>query len=192
MAADAVDAAAEDLPARVSPIHAPRRCRCWVREGYHALVNQTGPDRRRTTVCTPTGSGICSIATVRRSTRCSRSPTAIARLLTPIPGAPDYLEVEALYAAAHEGALHVEDVLARRTRISIEYSAPGSETAPRVAELMAGCWAGRRRRRPRGRRPNSPGGGRSGSRRPSPTTPRRTRCAPLPPRRAPRSSNRYR
>ena len=36
------------------------------------------------------------------------------------PGADDYLRVEVVYAATHEGARHLEDVLARRTRISIE------------------------------------------------------------------------
>ena len=59
-------------------------------------------------------------------------------LLQPLPGAADYLQAEALYAVTHEGALHVEDVLARRTRISIEYSHRGTETAPCVAEIMAG------------------------------------------------------
>ena len=37
----------------------------------------------------------------------------------------------------HEGALHVEDVLARRTRISIEYAHRGTESMRRVAEIMA-------------------------------------------------------
>ena len=32
----------------------------------------------------------------------------------------DYLQVEVVYAASHEGALHLDDVLTRRTRISIE------------------------------------------------------------------------
>ena len=35
-------------------------------------------------------------------------------------GADDYLRVEVVYAASHEGARHLDDVLARRTRISIE------------------------------------------------------------------------
>jgi len=41
-------------------------------------------------------------------------------LNAPVPGADDYIEAEVVYAASHEGALHLEDVLARRTRISIE------------------------------------------------------------------------
>ena len=60
-----------------------------------------------------------------------------ASLLQPIPGADDYLQVEALYATTHEGALHLEDVLARRTRISIEYAHRGTESMQRVAEIMA-------------------------------------------------------
>jgi len=57
-------------------------------------------------------------------------------LLQPIPGADEYLQVEALYAVTHEGALHLEDVLARRTRISIETSHRGTDSAERVAELI--------------------------------------------------------
>ena len=58
-------------------------------------------------------------------------------LLAPITDAPTYLQVEAVYAAEAEGALHLEDVLARRTRISIEYAHRGTESMRRVAEIMA-------------------------------------------------------
>src|SRR5579875_2475437 len=59
-------------------------------------------------------------------------------LLETVPGAPDYLMAEVRYAVTHEGALHLEDVLTRRTRISIEYPHRGVESAPAVAELMTG------------------------------------------------------
>jgi glycerol-3-phosphate dehydrogenase len=59
-------------------------------------------------------------------------------LLSTVPGAPDYLLAEVRYAVTHEGALHLEDVLTRRTRISIEYPHRGVESAPAVADLMAG------------------------------------------------------
>ena len=36
-------------------------------------------------------------------------------LAEPLPGVDDYLRVEAVYAASHEGARHLDDVLARRT-----------------------------------------------------------------------------
>jgi glycerol-3-phosphate dehydrogenase len=53
-----------------------------------------------------------------------------------LPGAPEYLAVEAHYAAAAEGALHLDDVLTRRTRISIETVHRGVETARAAADLM--------------------------------------------------------
>ncbi|MFL6109868.1 MAG: glycerol-3-phosphate dehydrogenase [Catenulispora sp.] len=58
-------------------------------------------------------------------------------LADPIAGADDYLRAEAVYAASHEGALHLEDVLTRRTRISIEERDRGLAAAPEVAALIA-------------------------------------------------------
>lgn len=57
-------------------------------------------------------------------------------LAEPLPGADDYLQAEAVYAATHEGARHVQDVLTRRTRISIESWDRGVSAAPVVAKLM--------------------------------------------------------
>lgn len=48
-----------------------------------------------------------------------------------------YLKVEAAYAAAAEGALHLEDILARRMRISIEYPHRGVDCAREVAGVVA-------------------------------------------------------
>ncbi|MFJ2507410.1 glycerol-3-phosphate dehydrogenase/oxidase [Arthrobacter citreus] len=62
---------------------------------------------------------------------------ADASLGEPLPGADDYLGAEVVYATTHEGARHIEDVLARRTRISIESWDRGVSAAPVVAELMA-------------------------------------------------------
>ncbi|MBF6332480.1 glycerol-3-phosphate dehydrogenase [Nocardia transvalensis] len=59
------------------------------------------------------------------------------RLAQPIPGAEEYLAVEAVYAASHEGALHLDDVLTRRTRISIELADRGLEAAEHIARLIA-------------------------------------------------------
>jgi glycerol-3-phosphate dehydrogenase len=56
----------------------------------------------------------------------------------PLAGAEDYLRVEAVYAVTHEGARHLEDVLARRTHISIESWDRGLSAAEEVASLMAG------------------------------------------------------
>ena len=53
-----------------------------------------------------------------------------------LKGAPDYLAAEIAYAAAAEGALHLEDALSRRTRISIETTHRGVESAEHAAEIM--------------------------------------------------------
>jgi glycerol-3-phosphate dehydrogenase len=138
MGADAVDAAGEDLPGRINP-----SCTAEVplvgALGYQALVNQA--DRLGAThgvhpyrirhLLDRYGSETHELLAPASGPEGDRS------LLQPIPGAPDYLQVEARYAVTHEGALHVEDVLARRTRISIEYAHRGTESARRVAEIMA-------------------------------------------------------
>ena len=54
----------------------------------------------------------------------------------PLQGAEDHLAVEVAYAASHEGALHLDDVLTRRTRISIETWDRGVGAAEPTAELM--------------------------------------------------------
>ncbi len=51
--------------------------------------------------------------------------------------APEYLKAEAYFAASHDGALHLEDVLTRRTRISIEVADRGDAAAAEVADLIA-------------------------------------------------------
>ncbi len=55
----------------------------------------------------------------------------------PLPGAEDYLAAEVVYAVTHEGARHLDDVLTRRTRISIETFDRGTTTACPAADLMA-------------------------------------------------------
>ncbi|UYM04229.1 glycerol-3-phosphate dehydrogenase/oxidase [Solicola gregarius] len=61
-----------------------------------------------------------------------------ASLGKPIGGADDYLRAEVVYAVTHEGARHLDDVLTRRTRVSIETFDRGTSCAAEVAELMAG------------------------------------------------------
>ena len=56
----------------------------------------------------------------------------------PLPGADDYLRAEVVYAASHEGARHLDDVLTRRTRISIETFDRGLRCCEEVARLMGG------------------------------------------------------
>jgi glycerol-3-phosphate dehydrogenase len=58
-----------------------------------------------------------------------------------------YLRAEVAYAVTHEGALHVEDVLARRVRLLIESADAGAGAAPEVAAIMANLLGWSRRRR---------------------------------------------
>ncbi|MDE0802501.1 MAG: glycerol-3-phosphate dehydrogenase/oxidase [Acidimicrobiales bacterium] len=54
-----------------------------------------------------------------------------------LPGTDQYLAVEVHVATAIEGALHLDDVLTRRTRISIETADRGVSAAPVAARIMA-------------------------------------------------------
>jgi glycerol-3-phosphate dehydrogenase len=57
-------------------------------------------------------------------------------LCEPLAGAPDHLAVEAYYAVAAEGALHLDDVLTRRTRISVQTPHRGADSAQAVTALV--------------------------------------------------------
>jgi glycerol-3-phosphate dehydrogenase len=63
-----------------------------------------------------------------------RADPALGRQLE---GAPGYLAAEVVHAVRAEGALHLDDVLTRRTRVSIETAHRGVDSAPAVARLMA-------------------------------------------------------
>jgi glycerol-3-phosphate dehydrogenase len=71
------------------------------------------------------------------------------RLGQPVKGAPEYLAAEIAYAASHEGALHLEDVLTRRARISIETVHRGLESVEDVADILSAVlgWDAAARRR---------------------------------------------
>jgi glycerol-3-phosphate dehydrogenase len=73
-----------------------------------------------------------------------RADKALAGPLT--EGYP-YLRAEVAYAVTHEGALHAEDVLARRVRLLIESPDRGLAAAPEVVAIMAGLLNWNRRRR---------------------------------------------
>jgi glycerol-3-phosphate dehydrogenase len=135
MAADAVDAAAADLPVRIAP-SITDKVPLLGADGYHALVNQADrlaaryglhPYRVRH-MLGRYGSLLHQVLELADGRR---------ELLAPLQAAPDYLAVEVVYAVSHEAALHLEDVLTRRTRISIEYPHRGVDTARAAAELMA-------------------------------------------------------
>jgi glycerol-3-phosphate dehydrogenase len=62
----------------------------------------------------------------------AEDPSMAERLIPDLP----YIKAEILHAATHEGALSVEDVLLRRTRISFEASDSGLSAADTVAEII--------------------------------------------------------
>ena len=135
MAADAVDEAARSMDARV-----PDSCTDQIpltgAEGYRALWNQ------RRALAVSAGVHVARVEhMLNRYGSNVHDLLAILRadpsLAEPLPGADDYLRVEALYAVTHEGARHLEDVLARRTRISIEAWDRGAAAADPVARAMA-------------------------------------------------------
>ncbi|PQP18743.1 glycerol-3-phosphate dehydrogenase [Rhodococcus opacus] len=135
MAEDAVDLAADDIPARMAP-SITEKVPLVGADGYFALVNQTvhlgkmyglHPYRVKH-LLDRYGSLIDEVLD-----QASGKP----ELLQPLTDAPAYLQVEVVYAAAAEGALHLDDILARRTRIAIEYSHRGVNCAEQVAQLVA-------------------------------------------------------
>jgi glycerol-3-phosphate dehydrogenase len=135
MGEDAIDAASEFIPARVAP-SITEKVPLLGAYGYFALVNQAErvgayyglhPYRVRH-LLDRYGSLIGEVLAMAENK---------PELLNPITEAPVYLKVEAVYAVAAEGALHLEDILARRMRISIEYPHRGVDCAREVAEVVA-------------------------------------------------------
>ena len=131
MAKDAVDAAVRDLDKKV-PASCTEDVPLLGADGYHALwnarpllVDETGlRDLQVEHLLNRYGSLLPELLDMIKST---------PALAHPLEGAPEYLKIEAVYAASHEGALHLDDILARRTRISIETWDRGIAAAPEVA-----------------------------------------------------------
>ncbi|MDQ2850354.1 glycerol-3-phosphate dehydrogenase/oxidase [Dermatophilaceae bacterium Sec6.4] len=57
-------------------------------------------------------------------------------MLEPVKNAEQYLRAEFKYAVTHEGAKHITDVLARRTRISINTKHRGTDCVQECAQIM--------------------------------------------------------
>ena len=80
----------------------------------------------------------------------------------PLEGADDYLAAEVVYAVTHEGARHLDDVLTRRTRISVETVRPRRrQRRPGRRADGDGARLGRHPHRRRGRPLPAPGRGRA-------------------------------
>jgi glycerol-3-phosphate dehydrogenase len=134
MARDAVDAVARGLGGRVVPSRTARIplvgaqgfAERWQRR--HALAEQTGLALGRVEhLLNRQGSLIDEVLALI---------AARPDLARSLDGAPDYLRAEVVHAAAAEGARHLDDVLTRRTRISIETFDRGVGVTEEVAGLM--------------------------------------------------------
>jgi glycerol-3-phosphate dehydrogenase len=139
MAKDAVDAVAHGLDAD-SSTNVPPSCTDSVplagADGYPALWN----NRHR--LAADSGLHIERIEHMLR--RYGSLITEVLDLIAGRPelgralaGADDYLGAEVVYACTHEGARHLNDVLSRRTHVSIEAWDRGLSVAAEAAELMA-------------------------------------------------------
>lgn len=135
MARDAVDAASRNLDIRV-PASITHRIPLIGASGYQAMWH------RRRQLAAETGLHAARIEHLLR--RYGARVTEVLDLVAddpgqgrPVPGAEDYLRAEITYGAAFEGALHLDDLLARRTRISIETWDRGAAAAEPVAHLAA-------------------------------------------------------
>jgi glycerol-3-phosphate dehydrogenase len=134
MARDAVDAAVSDL-GRHTPPCVTESIPMIGADGYHALANQVEsladdlelPRWRVDHLLNRYGALLYDVLAPAKD-----DPS----LLDPVPGAGLYLMAEVRYAATHETALHLDDVLTRRTRISIETTHRGVESARPVAALL--------------------------------------------------------
>jgi len=62
---------------------------------------------------------------------------ADAGLAQPLDGAPAYLRAEIVYAITHEGAMHLDDIMDRRTRMVYEYANEAEAALPEVAQIAA-------------------------------------------------------
>ena len=135
MAKDAVDTAVRDLDQKVPP-SCTEDVPLLGADGYHALWNA------RQLLAGETGLRELQVEHLlnRYGSLLPELIELIAEtpeLASPLDGAPEYLKVEAVYAASHEGALHLDDILARRTRISIETWDRGLGAAAEIATLVA-------------------------------------------------------
>jgi glycerol-3-phosphate dehydrogenase len=131
MAAAAVDAAVGELGLRVDPS----------RTDSVPLVGAESHEAARAELA---GLGLGDGISERLLERYGSTAPEVGRTIlhdselgSVLPDAAPYIAAEALYAVTHEGARSLEDVLARRTRITFEAADGGRSAAPVVARLVA-------------------------------------------------------
>ncbi len=134
MAADAINAAVDGLPGNVPPSCTQDVVLLGSDEWHHwsqqadALAKVSALDRDIVErLLWRHGNRIVDVLEIAEF-----DPSLAAQ----VPGGT-YIAAEVVHAARHEGALHLDDVLARRLRISIEGEERGNLAAESVASLMA-------------------------------------------------------
>lgn len=134
MAADVVDAAVGGLGREV-PASLTERIPIAGAVGYHEL--RDNPEKIAGT------SGLSAAASEhlinRHGSLAAELVECIAQrpeLAEPVPSAEPHLKAEFVYAASHEGALTLQDVLVRRTRIAMEQADGGLAAASEISELI--------------------------------------------------------
>ncbi len=135
MARDAVDEAVRAIDAKVPP-SVTDTIPLLGAEGYAAMKNARHQLAQR-----------CGLHVARIEHLLGRYGSLVDEVLDlviadptlgePLAGASDYLRAEIVYAASHEGARHLDDLLARRTRISIETFDRGVGAMEEAARLAA-------------------------------------------------------
>ncbi|MCG7245917.1 glycerol-3-phosphate dehydrogenase/oxidase [Corynebacterium sp. ACRPX] len=133
--ADTIDAAVQDVPRKV-PESVTADVPLLGADGYHALNNQKPAlakqfgitEKQVEHLLNRYGSLIYEVL----------APAAEDKsLLEPLEAAEQYMRAEVLYAVTHEGAKHLDDILERRLRVSMEYAHRGVDSARATAELVA-------------------------------------------------------
>ncbi|GAA4120441.1 glycerol-3-phosphate dehydrogenase/oxidase [Knoellia locipacati] len=135
MAKDAVDEAVKDLGVEVAPSSTDKVPLAgavgweWLSERPQILARSAGIDQEHVeTLLERYGTLTKEIIAI------INAQPELGELL---PGGETHLRAEVVYAAATEGAMHLTDILTRRTRISIEARDRGLSAAPHAAALAA-------------------------------------------------------
>jgi glycerol-3-phosphate dehydrogenase len=135
MAKDAVDAVAHGLSRKVPP-SCTEEIPLVGADGFQAMWN----NRHR--IAARSGLHVARIEYLLRRYG-SLLPEVLGlvaadpTLAEPVTFAEDYLRTEIVYGATHEGVRHLDDVLTRRTHISIETFDRGERCADEAARLIA-------------------------------------------------------
>ena len=135
MAKDAVDEAVKDFGAEVAPSSTDKVPLAgavgweWLSERPQILARSAGIEQEHVETLLERYGTLTKelIALIN----------ALPELGELLPGGETHLKAEVVYAAATEGAMHLTDILTRRTRISIEARDRGLTAAPHAAALAA-------------------------------------------------------